>query len=296
MMKYVKSLLAAVLLLLFQSQYCAPVTVSTNKPKVEIHEHEDAVLSCVFKTERDRQPRIEWKKRGGDISYVYFNETFRGSFAGRAKMEGATVTLYKVTLEDSGEYRCEVSAPLDSNTLGETEVSLKVLVPPHTPRCEIPGSALTGAMVEMRCVEQFSFPPATYRWYKDNKPLSSSRQANASYSLDTESGTLLIRTVSQADSGQYRCEASNGVGAPKSCVGKLLKIDMFDVSSLLVVSMAGGCLLLLCGAVLGIICFCRRYCCCQHEKRKASSDSPHRCSSASLPNPQYYRHTQSFVL
>lgn len=50
-----------------------------------------------------------------------------GSFEGRATIEGATVTLKRVTQEDAGEYRCEISAPLDSVSLGETNVTLKVL-------------------------------------------------------------------------------------------------------------------------------------------------------------------------
>ncbi|KAG5851580.1 hypothetical protein ANANG_G00053170 [Anguilla anguilla] len=292
-------LLISALLLLLQSQFCFPVTVSSPKPKVEIHENEDAVLPCVFKTEKDSHPRIEWKKKGKDISYVYFNGTFRGSFAGRAKMEGATVTLYRATLRDSGEYRCEVSASMDSNTLGEAEVSLKVLgtvcLAPHTPLCEIPSSALTGAVVEMRCEDRLSFPPATYRWYKDNRPLSSTRQANLTYTLDTQSGKLYFRAVSQADSGQYRCEASNGVGAPKSCEGKHLQIDMYDMNMMIIITVAAGGLLLLSVSVLGVCCCCWRRR-CKHQKGKGSSDTPHQCSSSSLPNPQYYRHTQSFVL
>lgn len=50
-----------------------------------------------------------------------------GLFEGRAKIEGATVTLQRVTQDDAGEYRCEISAPLDSVSLGETNVTLKVL-------------------------------------------------------------------------------------------------------------------------------------------------------------------------
>ena len=50
-----------------------------------------------------------------------------GPFVGRATIEGATVTLHKVTQEDAGEYRCEISASLDTVSLGETNITLKVL-------------------------------------------------------------------------------------------------------------------------------------------------------------------------
>lgn len=40
----------------------------------------DAVLSCKFQTEKETNPRIEWKKKGQDISYVYFGGEFTGEF------------------------------------------------------------------------------------------------------------------------------------------------------------------------------------------------------------------------
>lgn len=38
----------------------------------------DAVLSCEFRTEKDPNPRIEWKKRGKGVTFVYFNNKFIG--------------------------------------------------------------------------------------------------------------------------------------------------------------------------------------------------------------------------
>uniref|UniRef100_A0A8C6V1V3 Junctional adhesion molecule 2a n=1 Tax=Neogobius melanostomus TaxID=47308 RepID=A0A8C6V1V3_9GOBI len=118
-----------------------------------------AELSCTFRTERDQNPRIEWKKRGKDVSFVYFDGHFRGPFEGRATIDGATVTLQRVTQDDAGEYRCEISAPLDSVSLGETNVTLKVLVPPHTPSCQIPSTAVTGSVVRLQCHDHQSIPP-----------------------------------------------------------------------------------------------------------------------------------------
>lgn len=36
----------------------------------------DAVLSCEFRTEKDQNPRIEWKKKGKAVTFVYFNGKF----------------------------------------------------------------------------------------------------------------------------------------------------------------------------------------------------------------------------
>lgn len=46
---------------------------------------------------------------------------------GRAKIDGATLTIHSVTQKDSGEYRCEVTASEDHVNLGETTVTLDVL-------------------------------------------------------------------------------------------------------------------------------------------------------------------------
>lgn len=133
------------------------------------------------------------------------------------------MTLKKVTQEDAGEYRCEISAPLDTVSLGETNVTLKVLgtnalrgtnaecksavflfllvaltpllhclpVPPQTPSCDIPSGAVTGSVVQLRCREQQSIPPATYSWFKDNQLISPPRHANATYVINSHMGILV---------------------------------------------------------------------------------------------------------
>ncbi|XP_031708226.1 junctional adhesion molecule 2A isoform X3 [Anarrhichthys ocellatus] len=226
------SLYLPVVILLMQCSPSVPVTVSTDKHRVEVHEFSDAVLSCTFRTEKDQNPRIEWKKKGKDVSFVYFDGHFRGPFEDRATIDGATVTLKGVTQEDAGEYRCEISAPLDTVNLGETNVTLKVLVPPHTPSCEIPSGAVTGSVVQLRCRDQQSIPPATYSWFKDNLPFYQPRHANATYLINSHTGLLEFKAVAKEDTGRYSCLASNGVGPPKMCEGKHMTIGPMSTTSL----------------------------------------------------------------
>jgi len=39
----------------------------------------DAELTCEFRTENDRNPRIEWKKIDKDVSFVYYDGSFVGN-------------------------------------------------------------------------------------------------------------------------------------------------------------------------------------------------------------------------
>lgn len=49
------------------------------------------------------------------------------SYAKRAEIAGATLTIHSVTQKDSGDYRCEVTASQDHVSLAETTVTLNVL-------------------------------------------------------------------------------------------------------------------------------------------------------------------------
>ncbi|XP_072221247.1 junctional adhesion molecule 2A isoform X2 [Leuresthes tenuis] len=306
------SLYLPIVVLLMQCSPSVPVTVSTNRPKVEVEEFSDAVLSCTFRTERDQNPRIEWKKKGKDVSFVYFNGHFRGPFDGRATIDGATVTLHKVTQEDAGEYRCEISASLDTVSLGETNITLKVLVPPHTPSCEIPSAAVTGSVVQLRCQDQQSIPPATYSWFKDNRPMSPPRHANATYLINSHTGVLEFKAVAKEDTGRYSCLASNGVGTPKMCEGKHMTIEDVNVTAVVTTVLVVFLIIAVLGC--GGLALHRNGFFTRHRGRSfwisqchgvahISSQTLHRTEDTSNVNyipppqePQDFKHTQSFML
>ncbi|XP_015821650.1 junctional adhesion molecule 2b isoform X1 [Nothobranchius furzeri] len=285
----------ALFLLMLHCPVCLSVTVSSSKPKVEIHEHTDAVLSCEFRTEKDQNPRIEWKKKGKGVTFVYFNNKFIGSYAGRSKIEGATLTIHSVTQKDSGEYRCEVTASEDHVNLGEATVTLSVLVPPHVPSCEVPSSVFIGSSLELQCKDKLSVPPATYRWYKDNKALTSTGETP--YSIDTSKGTLKFKGVSKSDEGMYRCESSNSVGAPKSCVAQQLNVIEYPFNTTILIASASGFVALVLFCCI-CVCICRRRGRCKKNK-KTNSSKPY------IPPPppppptrhlKHYKQTRSFMI
>uniref|UniRef100_A0A7N6BP99 Ig-like domain-containing protein n=2 Tax=Anabas testudineus TaxID=64144 RepID=A0A7N6BP99_ANATE len=283
------SLYLPIVLLLMQCSPSAPVTVTTSKPNVEVRESSDAVLSCMFRTEKDPNPRIEWKKRGKDVSFVYFDGHFRGPFEGRATIDGATLTLLRVTQEDAGEYRCEISAPLDTVSLGETNVTLKVLVPPHTPSCEIPSSAVTGSLVQLRCKDQQSIPPATYTWFKDNQLMSQPRHANATYLINSQTGILEFKVVAKEDTGRYSCQASNGVGPAKMCEGKHLTIEDVNVTAIVAAVVVIFLLIIVCSCG-GLLLHRNGFFSPGHRGRSNVNYIP------PPQEPQDFKHTQSFML
>ncbi|XP_027011745.1 junctional adhesion molecule 2A isoform X2 [Tachysurus fulvidraco] len=304
--------LPVLLLLLLQNVPVVPVTVTTSSPVVKVEEYSEARLSCEFKTEKDQNPRIEWKKKEIGMSFVYFDNNFSGPFVGRAKIDGATITLQRVTLKDAGDYRCEVSASTDSVQLGEANITLKVLVPPHTPSCEIPSSALTGSVVELRCKDQYSIPPASYTWYKDKKPVLPPRHGNTTYSVNKDTGILAFHKVTIADAGLYHCEANNGVGKSKSCVGNHMAIDDLNVPGI-VAGIVILCLVIsLC--TLGV-CYAHRQGYFNRHRGRSfwiqqchgvahissqnlnrSEDIPHAGYGPPSQNVQDFKHTQSFML
>ncbi|XP_034042892.1 junctional adhesion molecule 2b [Thalassophryne amazonica] len=288
-------LLPLFIITLLHSPACLSVTVSSSKPNVEVHEHTDAVLSCEFRTEKDQNPRIEWKKKGKAVTFVYFDHKFTGSYVGRAKIDGATLTIHAVTQKDSGEYRCEVTASEDHITLGETTVTLTVLVPPHIPSCDVPSSVFAGSDLELLCKDKLSIPPATYSWYKDNKALSAT--ADLPYSIDKQKGTLKFKSVSKVDAGMYRCESSNSVGAPKSCVAQQLKVIDYPLNKTTLIAGSVGLVLFIfiCGLS---VCVCRRRGYCKKEKKTKSINYYSPPPPPPFPglNLKNYKQTQSFMI
>uniref|UniRef100_A0A8C5GNN3 Junctional adhesion molecule B-like n=1 Tax=Gouania willdenowi TaxID=441366 RepID=A0A8C5GNN3_GOUWI len=128
----------------------------------------------------------------------------------RAKMDGATLTIHSVTLTDSGDYRCEVTASEDHVNLGEATVTLNVLVPPHIPSCDVPSSVFVGSALELLC--------------KDKLKIQFTRIRPSFFKIYLTHFEQKFRSVSKLDAGMYRCESSNSVGAPKSCVAHQLKV------------------------------------------------------------------------
>ncbi|XP_054699018.1 junctional adhesion molecule B isoform X5 [Grus americana] len=199
--------------------------------------------------------RIEWKKiQSQGVSFVYYNSEFTGDLRGRAEMLNTGIRIRNVTRKDSGTYRCEISAKSEEGQrLGEATITLTVLVAPTTPVCEVPSSAMTGTVVELSCKESEGSPPSEYQWYKNGVALlektgmGSARAANVTYSMNKKSGTLLFNTVTKNDTGEYFCEASNGIGLPQKCSVKRMQVDDLNIGGIITAVVFVALVMTLCG-------------------------------------------------
>ncbi|XP_015279689.1 PREDICTED: junctional adhesion molecule B isoform X2 [Gekko japonicus] len=208
------------------------IDVYTEKEHVTAREFEEAILSCIHKAKKVTNLRIEWKKvRSSGVSFVYYNRTFVGNFTGRAEMWNSSIRLRNVTRHDAGRYRCEISAATEQGQdAAETEVSLSVLVPPALPVCVVPSSAMSGTVIELRCKENEGFPASKYKWYRngiallENPDSRRGKKGRVSYTMNTMTGTLLFNPVSNNDTGEYYCEAGNGIGPPRKCPVKRMQV------------------------------------------------------------------------
>ncbi|KAM9845170.1 obscurin [Aulostomus maculatus] len=164
----------------------------------------DATLSCTIVG--SPTPLITWEKEklkmtsGGRFKTVEDGDVYR-------------LTIYDLTLEDSGQYMCRAK-----NNIGEAyaAVTLKVALPtemaqrapvfmvkPTSTRVGLGGDVVFHCRVA-------AHPEANFDWEKDGRYLGETNRIKIV--SDSDSSTLKIQSVRNLDSGTYTCRAQNTVG------------------------------------------------------------------------------------
>lgn len=164
----------------------------------------DATLSCTIVG--SPTPLITWEKdkqrlkSGGRFKTVEDGDVYR-------------LTIYELTLEDSGQYMCRAK-----NSVGEAyaAVTLKVALPtelaqkapafmvkPTSVRVGLGGDAVFQCRVA-------AHPEANFDWEKDGRYLGESNRIKIIN--ESDSSTLKIQSVRNLDGGTYTCRAQNTVG------------------------------------------------------------------------------------
>ncbi|XP_060129608.1 junctional adhesion molecule B isoform X1 [Zootoca vivipara] len=230
------------------------IVVETDTKDVTANEFEEAFLSCKH-NEGKETTRVEWKKiTKTGVIFVYFKGSFVGDFKNRGEIVQSSIRIKNVTRKDSGKYRCEISASTEhGQQIGEVIVSLLVLVPPAPPACEVPSSAMTGTVVELRCKENNGVPASKYRWYRngvllpESPALQSIKKERLPYIMNATTGTLLFNSVSKNDTGEYYCEADNNVGQPQKCSVKRMQVDDLNVGGIIAAVVIVALIIASCG-------------------------------------------------
>ncbi|XP_040910986.1 obscurin isoform X7 [Toxotes jaculatrix] len=164
----------------------------------------DATLSCTIVG--SPTPLITWEKdklklmSGGRFKTVEDGDVYR-------------LTIYDLTLDDSGQYMCRAK-----NSVGEAyaAVTVKVALPTEmAQRAPVfmvkPTSARVGlgGDVVFHC-RVAAYPEANFDWEKDGRYLGETNRIRIV--SDSDSSTLKIQSVRNLDSGTYTCRAQNTVG------------------------------------------------------------------------------------
>uniref|UniRef100_A0A3Q1BNW2 non-specific serine/threonine protein kinase n=1 Tax=Amphiprion ocellaris TaxID=80972 RepID=A0A3Q1BNW2_AMPOC len=178
----------------------------------------DATLSCTIVG--NPTPLITWEKEklkltsGGRFKTVEDGDVYR-------------LTIYDLTLEDSGQYMCRAK-----NSVGEAyaAVTVKVALPTEmSQRAPVfmvkPTSARVGlgGDVVFLC-RVAAYPEANFDWEKDGRYLGETNRIKIV--SDSDSSTLKIQSVRNLDSGTYTCRAQNAVGRAHAAAA--LAVDAQD--------------------------------------------------------------------
>nr|XP_055180081.1 Fc receptor-like protein 5 [Nyctereutes procyonoides] len=135
----------------------------------------------------------------------YYDDVFLGSSS--APSGGRASFNLSLTPEHSGSYACEADNGLGAQR--SEVVPLNVTVPASRPILTLraPGAqAFPGDVMELHCEAHRGSPPILYRFYHDNVILGSS-------SVPSGGGASFNLSLTAEHTGNYSCEADNGLGA-----------------------------------------------------------------------------------
>ncbi|XP_058385381.1 carcinoembryonic antigen-related cell adhesion molecule 5-like [Diceros bicornis minor] len=166
------------------------VSAELTKPNVTCNnsspvEHEDrVVLTCEAETQ--------------DTTYLWLinNQSLLDSTWLELSLDNRTLTLFRVTRNDTGPYECETRNPVSARR--SDPFYLNVLYGPAAPTISPSDSYYrAGANLSLSC-HAASNPPAQYSWLINGRPQQSTQE-------------LFIPNITANDSGSYTCLVHNSV-------------------------------------------------------------------------------------
>ncbi|KAG9355825.1 hypothetical protein JZ751_000667 [Albula glossodonta] len=177
----------------------------------------DASLSCTIVG--SPVPVVTWEKEklrlisGGRFKTVEDGDVYR-------------LTIYDLTLDDSGLYMCRAK-----NTVGEAYVAitLKVGLPAEIME-RGPVFLAKPVSVRIGLGEDVTFqcrvaahPEPTFDWEKDGRYVGESNRVKIT--SDSEGSVLRIKCVRSLDSGTYTCRAQNSLGRSQAAAALVVELQ-----------------------------------------------------------------------
>lgn len=178
----------------------------------------DATLSCTVVG--TPVPAVTWEKdklcisTGGRFKTVEDGDVYR-------------LTIYDLTLEDSGQYMCRAK-----NNVGEAYAAVTLKVGPLATAVErapvftvkpVSSRVGLGGDVTFFC-RVAAHPAPKFDWEKDGRYLGETNRIKIM--SDSESSSVRIQSVRNMDSGTYTCRAQNSIGRAQSAAA--LVVDTQD--------------------------------------------------------------------
>ncbi|XP_059001585.1 Fc receptor-like protein 5 isoform X1 [Mustela lutreola] len=223
--------------------------------------------------------RCEAQSGSPPIRYQFYHEDVTLGSNSAPSGGGASFNL-SLTAELSGNYSCEADNGLGAQR--SKTVPLSVTVPASRPVLTLraPGTrAMVGDMVELRCEAQSGSPPILYRFYHEDIILGSS-------SAPSGGGVSFNLSLTAERSGNYSCEADNGLGAQRSEAVTLSVTGLTGSRSGPVATGVAGGLLSVAGlVVMALLLYCRLP---RRAGGRLTSDPARSPSDSDSQEPTYY--------
>lgn len=163
---------------------------------------------------------IEWLSNASDhghkviLSYsggqIYENEELKGrySFISNYLAGDAAILIRSLEPSDAGLYTCKVK---NAGQYEWSYIRLRILVKPSEPDCWVEGEQIVGRNITLHCNASAGTPPLSYGWKRIKQKGDIEVALPSTARFDTAQ-RLVLKNLSIADNGSYRCAVSNEVG------------------------------------------------------------------------------------
>ncbi|GAB5583823.1 Fc receptor-like protein 2 isoform X1 [Prionailurus iriomotensis] len=257
--------------------------------QLQIHVHRVPVSNISLEMRAPRGQVIEGRnlvllcsvtEGTGNITFSWHREA-TGTSVGKKTQRSLSVELEVPAVQerDAGRYYCRADnghGPIQSKVL-----SILVRIPVSCPVLSITApraQAVEGDVVELRCEAQRGSPPILYRFYYEDVPLGNS-------SAPSGGGASFNLSLTAEHSGNYSCEADNGLGARRSEVVPLSLSGTSSYREEQVTDRALGLLGVPACVAAALLFYCRFHKTRgRHSVTNALRDVPSANSQASIPS------------